>query len=233
MTNLQRYEAKGLVKTRKDRAIWKRENPLRGIKYDAVAREFVKDYPPGAALESEQFDEWLQNHGVLNIPPSDASKDSDAWMAHRRRRDIIRRNLNKAGSHSRMANGSTAFYIATAKGRFIVYDPYVAVGQTDISKAVDSLITKKMTWLKYLLQGANWMALPKDERRQAEALCVQINTFANVMDATREGLDAQFTLFQQHIEQLIENGSITQQLLAAPSEESEAENSLPGYEEYC
>jgi len=237
MSNIARYESGALALTHEAKPEWGKANDRRGVKRTQLAVEFVKDYPIGTVLSAEALDIWLQDHGMLTVPPKDAPKNSDAWLGHLQRRHIIRNQINKAATHPRLLEkGSTPFSIDALAGGFEVRAPHQAISKSEVPRKVQSLVGTKKRQLAYLMQSTDFPVLPEAIRETAEEIFDAIQNYAEDIRTGANRLDKQFTKLQRKIQLKLEAGSIVptnggiKQLLASPSEESEAEN-VPDCEE--
>lgn len=170
---------------------WGEAHPQRGANYNDIARAFVAEFPPTTTLFVDDFDNWAQRRGLLNVPTG-APKKSDAWMAHRQRRNDLRYDINRAGSHRRMHEGSTPFVVEMASaGVLEVRSLDVAISKTSMSK-VETVCTTKRRQLAWLLQAVDWTQLLPHERAYAEALYDDISMFERRITLDADGLASKF-----------------------------------------
>ncbi len=163
---------------------WGEAHARRGLSYHDLAKAFITEYPVGTTdLDQTKLDSWLYKHGLLpTLPPSNTPKNSDLWMAHLQRRHIARNKLNNAGTHPRMLEeGLESFTIEVTRGIVEVCAPHVAAANSDLARKFGTLTTTKRKQLGYLLQSADWAALPPYERVFAEEIYNDITNFTDLV----------------------------------------------------
>ena len=182
------------------------ENPLRGLNWDEVARQFIKDFPHGTLLNAEQFDKWAWKHGYVPEPKG-LGKKTDGWLAHLQRRHILRYNMNKAGTHSRMEE--FAFTLDKIDGAlYEVRTPQLAIHRHDVLKRVTCLLKVKQKRLKYLFQSADWAHIPPFDRALAEEIYDELQHFRNTVEMNVVHLETRFERLNQKLRKLkLENSN--------------------------
>ncbi len=184
---------------------WGEANPRRGASHEVTAMAFVKSYPVGTVLTAEAFDEWAQTRGLLKIPVS-TKKQSDAWLAHLQRRHQIRYNINLAGAHPRM---DVPFTIeAVGPGIWEVRSPEAAIARDRTTARIESLTNTRRKALAYLMQSADWTALPPYERIFAESLYDDINSFSENIEQAARQLNNKFARLEHNLKIAVERGDI-------------------------
>jgi hypothetical protein len=192
-----------------DKDKWGLASDRRGRSHTDLAKTFVADFPIGSKLLSEQLDKWLHDHGMLTVPPLAASKNSDAWLGHLQRRHIMRGRLNNSATHPRMSEeGSTPFILLATKGGFEVVAPQVAASRAELPHRLQTLAVTKRKQLAYLMQSADWSALPVHEQAIAEAIYDDIDAFVDdtVISAKRIGI--KLTKLEHRIQMLMDAGTV-------------------------
>ncbi len=185
MTDMQLHEFDELEPSSEK---WGKANDRRGKRYADLALSFVADFPIGTHLTAEQFDAWLQESGLLTVPATYVAKNSDAWLGHLQRRHIIRNRINTAAVHPRMAETAqgVSFILVAIRGGFEVQSPQVAASKAELPRKIRSLTETKRKQLSYLMQSADWSALPIHEQAIASEIYDDIDNF--VVD-TKTGAD--------------------------------------------
>jgi len=184
---------------------WGKANPRRGANYQDDAIAFVNDFPIGTTLSPEAFDDWAQRRGSLNVPTG-APKQSDAWKAYLQRRHELRSGINKAASHPRM---DTPFVIESiGVGLWEVRTPQMAISKTRMLRRIESLCETHHKQLAYLMQSADWSALPIHERIVAESLYDQIDHFREDTERHASRLTCQFAKLEAKLRLAIESGEL-------------------------
>lgn len=187
---------------------WGSANPLRGANHEDTAASFVRDYPPGTTLKQDEFDEWAQRHGLLNVPTG-APKKSDAWLAHLQRRHQLRYNINMAGSHPRM---EIPFVVESIKGGNLeVRTPQLAISKCKLTDRLETLCVTKRRQLAYLMQSADWSGLPQHERIVAETLYDDIDMFQQKIELEATCLNGKFAKLESKLRRAVESGRIKPQ----------------------
>lgn len=190
---------------------WGVANKQRGAKYHALAVAFVSVFPIGSRLDAEKFDEWAEDNRLLVVPPNDASKKSDAWMAHLQRRHMLRYNINKAATHPRMTEkGSVPFVIDTiSTGEYEVRAPQEAMYAPTLPQRVDSLTKTRRKQLDHLMQSTDWKQLPAYYKANANRLYDDIDAFESEVDLKSRNLIKKFTGLQADLTAAVASGEIT------------------------
>jgi hypothetical protein len=184
---------------------WGKANPNRGANYIDDAMAFIKQFPIGSKLSPEAFDEWAQKRGALNVPTG-APKQSDAWKAYLQRRHELRYGINRAATHPRM---EPPFVIdAISFGLWEVRTPQMSISQNKILVGVQSLFNTRRRQLAYLMQSADWSALPVHERIFAENLYDQIDNFREDVERHANRLTLQFSRLESKLRTAIESGEV-------------------------
>jgi hypothetical protein len=153
---------------------WGEANPQRGVNYSEIAAAFVLEFPVGTEILIEDFDEWASKSGFLDVPTG-ARKNSGAWKAHIDNRHKLKTGINAAGPHPRM---DTPFVldIVTEGKVWVVRSPHEAMKRRDKKLSrLATLVNTNRRQLAYLMQSADWHALPAYERVFAESLYEDIN----------------------------------------------------------
>lgn len=180
-----------------------------GVSYRDYAVAFAREFPIGTILTHQQFDEWLQRCGLLTIPPSDASKGSDAWMGHLQRRFQHRDKINKAATHPRMwERGSTPFVIAAYAGGYEVQAPHTAATRSHIGDSIMSLLETKKKQIAYLMQSSDWTQLPPYERVMAQEIYEDLSEYSEDMKTGADRHNKKVTRLQTRLRASIERGEI-------------------------
>lgn len=201
---------------------------------EQAAKRFLAEYPIGALLKPEEFDEWARKHGLLNSPPPDVPRNSDIWLAHLQRRHQFRYHLNRVAMRPLVGNEEdrTPFVIEMAgggTGLLEVRTPAMAVSKNRIATRVSSLVVTKRRQLQQLLKSADWTALPPYEKIFAETLYRSIDRFAKrTLDDSNE-LNEQFQELAAKLRAAIEIGAVKSMnhgiagILDAPQTDEEPE----------
>lgn len=201
MNNIEKSESRELDVIRRSKSNWRKANDRRGVKYDDLAKQFVKDYPIGSVLKTVDLDIWLQNHGLLIRPPNDTPKDSDAWLGHLQRRHIMRNNINKAATHPRLLEeGFTPFSIDAHDGGFQVHAPQESMVEGRLPKKIESIVKTKKKYLTYLMQSTDWASMTENEHNLIEGLHAAIQGFARHVNVSADVLDQEFARVKGRIE---------------------------------
>lgn len=213
MNDIQVSKSNALVK---DVPAWGEAEESRGMgqhqsgkSYHQIALLFAKAFQIGAELTPEIFDTWAHQNGYLNAPEN-APKKSDVWLAHLQRRHQLRYNINQAATHPRMyESGAVAFTIdAVGPAKWEVRAPQIAVTKEDLPGRILSLTKTKRKRLRYLMQSADWNALPPHERLLAETLFDDITRFEQLVDLECNGLSAKFFKLESKLRKAMEVGEI-------------------------
>jgi hypothetical protein len=189
---------------------WGEANARRGTPaMTEAAVRFVQAFPLGSDLTPEQFDAWSQANGYLTVPVG-ADKQSDAWKAFLQRRHEFRYKMNLAAAHPRLREfGATPFSLEAVRlGRWEVRAPHDAALKNDVARRVDGLVTTKRRRLSYLLQSADYSALPAYERMAAEMLHEDIAAFHSTIHHQSGLLESKFLKLQAKLKQAIESGNL-------------------------
>jgi hypothetical protein len=188
---------------------WGDANPRRGLNYREYAKTFVKDHPVGTVISGDDLDHWLQKMQLLTIPPLDSPKDSDAWLGHLQRRHITRNRINKAATHPRMTEeNSTPFIILAIQGGFEIRAPHTAITKSELPRKLKTLIETKRKQLAYLMQSADWTALPPHERSVAETLYDDIDNFTDDIKIGADRISRKLAKLESRIKRALDDGSI-------------------------
>ena len=196
---------------------WGAEHPLRGANYNALALSFSRLFPVGSTLTPTDFDKWAVDVGAYShsVPTQDERKgadgnSSDRWLAHLQRRFQLRVNINKAGSHTRIASHGSKPFVADQIGHqaLEVRSPEVALAKNNMTTRLTSLCVHKRKNLAYLMQSADWEALPAHERAIAEALYDDIDKFENDISSNAEWLTKKFIKLEMKIKRAMQDGSL-------------------------
>lgn len=207
MNNIIANNTAALKETTAD--AWGKANDRRGVGYTEVAVEFVKNHPIGTLLTTDEFDTWSHNRKLLMVPSKDAPKNSDAWLGHLQRRHIVRGRLNKAATHPRMTEmGSTPFVLVAHAGGFEVRAPHTAIGKAELPRKFKTLVETKRKQLQYLMQSADWPALPPHERAVAETIHDDIDNFADDVNIAADRISRKLAKLEHRIQKGIDAGSI-------------------------
>jgi hypothetical protein len=175
-----------------------------GKSFTQHAVDFSQEYPLGAFLIPETFDEWLEDAKLLTIPPIDAPKDSDAWLGHLQRRHILYMKLNKASSHPRMVEyGVDPFILTAIRGGYEVCTPTSEVINSKITKKFQSITETKRKQLKELMQGADWSKIPYQEKEIAIVIYDDIRDFAQATMQAAELISKKLVRLQNRVERLL------------------------------
>lgn len=187
-----------------DVAFWSRPaHPLRGKGYEDAAEAFLKAFPIGRRLTSEEFGDWAQSEGLISGPSSN-QKQSDGWQAYCQRRHQLRHNINKAGTHPRM---SSPFVIdSLGIGSWEVRSPSVAIIRSQMLDKIHSLTMTKRRQLKYLIESADWEALPPEDRLVAESLTEDIDQFEERVDLDARSIARKFSRLEQKLKAAVASG---------------------------
>lgn len=184
-------------------------NPRRGQPRHDDAVAFVEAYPIGSKLTVDEFDAWAGSRGLF-VVPSDVPKSSDQWMAHLQRRHQLRYSINVSGAHPRMIErGHPPFVVETASlGKLVVRSPEEAIRRNRVAQAVDALISTKKRQLRYLMESADWAALPQVERNIAEEIYDDIDGFREEIEVKTRRLNAKFMRLETTLRRGIESGAV-------------------------
>lgn len=184
---------------------WGEANPRRGANHEIAALAFLRAFPVGTTLTAEAFDEWAQTKGLIKVPVS-VKKKSDAWLAHLQRRHQLRYSINLAGSHPRMENP----FVIEAVGQNIweVRSPETAIARNQTTKRIESLTQTRRKQLAFLMQSADWSALPPYERIFAESLYDDINAFGETIEQSARQLNNKFQRLEHNLRVAVERGEI-------------------------
>jgi hypothetical protein len=197
------------LSTEFDSKPWGEANDRRGKGHTDLAKVFVKDHPIGTALSADTLDEWMAQHGMLELPLPEAPKNSDAWMGHLQRRHIMRGRLNKAGTHPRMSEeGSMPFIITAIKGGYEVRSPEIAASKAELPRKISRLTQTKRQQLAYLMQSADWSALPPHERSIAETIYDDIDAFTADIKTDADRISRKLAKLEHRIRLALEAGEI-------------------------
>ena len=197
---------------------WGAENPLRGSKYNELALAFSRAFPVGSTLTPGEFDSWAAESGSYyhSVPTPEERKgadgnSSDRWLAHLQRRHQLRVNINKAGAHTRIAaHGGKPFVIEQIGHHALeVRSPEVALAKSNLTARLTSLCGHKRRNLAYLMQSADWAALPAHERAIAESLYDDIDKFETDIGNNAEWLTKKFAKLEHKIKKALADGTIT------------------------
>ncbi len=197
-----------------------------GVSYTEHAAEFVDAHPVNTTLSGETLDDWMQSRGLLTVPSSEASKNSDAWLGHLQRRHIIRGRLNKAANHPRMREGSTPFVLAAIRGGFEVRSPQAAFMKGELPRKIRTLTETKRRQLAELMQSADWSQLPVHERRIAETIYDDIEYYAVDTKTGADRISQKLSKLEHRIRQAIKSGELVptnhalQYLVDPPSDDN-------------
>lgn len=208
--------AVGTTTQSRDEELWGRANDRRGIAYTGngvsyveYATDFVRQFPIGTTLSTQQFDEWLQGRGLLRIPLPNVSKNSDAWLGHLQRRHQHREKINKAATHPRMwGRGSTPFIVAAYAGGYEVQAPHAAAARSHAVDRIASLTVTKRRELAYLMQSADFTQLPPHERMRAEEVFQAIEEFAEDTKIGVERLHNKFSRLASRLRSSMDRGEM-------------------------
>ena len=192
---------------------WGKAHPLRGANHDDVARQFVADNPVDSILSVDDFDAWAQRHGLLNVPTG-APRDSDAWMAHCRRRTKLRYRINKGGSHPRMQDGSTPFVVEMdGQNRMKVRGPEDAAACISMQRSVQ-IVTTRRRQLRDLLQSKDAANLPPDQRRLLNHMWQLVNHHQQHAELLNRQWNESYELVAAGLRQFLPQNADAQGLLS-------------------
>lgn len=186
-----------------DEPKWGSAHPRRGLNHHDAAAAFLHEFPIGTTLSQEKFGEWAEGHGYVNVP-KDVSRSSDEWLAYLQRRHVLRYNINKAGSHPRMADsGLSPFVIeTTGQNSLEVRSVSVALAKNNSGNRITSLANTKRRQLGQLMQSADWSLLPAQDRAFAEALYDDIDDFGDDIERRSTRLTNKFAKLERKLRQL-------------------------------
>ena len=209
---------------------WGQASDRRGMGYADLAKKFLVSFPLNSKIHPDQFDAWLHQHGMLVLPPANSPKNSDAWLSHLQRRHIMKGRLNKAASHPRMASeGSTAFSIVAIGGGLEVLASHLAVSKIELPNKLKTLAVTKRQQLAYLMQSADWSALPPHERAIGEEIYSDIDAFVEDTGTRADRISAKLARLEHRIGAMLASGEIVPrnggftQMLAAPETNDDIE----------
>jgi hypothetical protein len=187
---------------------WGEANPLRGAGYTEIATAFVLDFPVGTQILVEEFDEWAQNRGILDVPEG-ARKGSAIWKAHIDNRHKLKTGINAAGTHPRM---DTPFILdVTSEGKtWEVRAPQVAMKKRDKQLSrLATLVSTNRKQLAYLMQSADWHALPIHERIFAESLYDDITQLWKEVQSKVVFFGEKYGKLESRLRKSVASGEIT------------------------
>ena len=188
---------------------WGKANSRRGRNYDDIAKATIAKFPVGHHFSNEEFDAWIQECGMLTVPPEDTAKNSDAWLAHLQRRHQCRTRINKASTHPRMTDdGSIPFILIAIRNGVEVQSPQVAAASVGLPRKISSLVNTKRKQLSYLMQSADWAVLPLHEQAIAEAIYDDIDMFSTNTQTTADHISRKLGKLQHRIKQLLDAGAV-------------------------
>lgn len=206
---LMKANGKDIIVTGKEK--WGEANPRRGVGYVAQAIAFLKSFPIDSTLTTDDFDDWAQKKGYLNVPTG-ALKKSDAWLAHLQRRHQLKYNINKAASHPRMldiSEGVTPFYIdSPTQGEWVVRAIHFQVLKNELPKRLQGLIGNTFRNFKYLMQGTDYNNLPDYLRTLVDLWGDEVDAFRERTGFELNLLENRATKIQQQLRKGIELGKI-------------------------
>src|SRR5262245_20815786 len=184
-------------------------NPRRGANHVDTALAFIRDFPIGSTLSTEDFDRSGDKMRLFSVPVG-YPKKSDTWLAHLQRRHQARYNINKAGAHPRMKDlGSNAFVIEFVTADvYEVRSPEVAISKNQIAKSMDSLFRTKKKNLAHLLQSADWDLLPPHEKAFAESLWDDIAKCEQSINLETSHLAGKYEKLRSKLDRAVESGAI-------------------------
>jgi hypothetical protein len=185
---------------------WGNPKPIRGEAYREMAVQFIKDFPIGTTLTSEQFDKWAHQHGYLNVP-FDADKKADVWLAHLTRRNQLRQNLYKASTNPNVVSECYVITVSSG-GAMIVESPQVALKQTEFAAKFSSLVGTKRKQLGYLMQSLDIQQLPPHQRAIAENLYDELTDWNSLIHMQTVSFDRRVAKLTAQITRDIEAGLI-------------------------
>jgi hypothetical protein len=163
----------------------------------------------GSILSKDAFDNWLAERRLLELPPADAPKNSDAWLGHLQRRHQIRSKINNTAMHPRMTNeGSVPFRIDPVSDFWEIRAPHVAAERHGTAARVASLATTKRQQLAYLMQSADWTALPVHERIFAQEIFVDISNFEEDIRISATRVQDKLDRLSRRLQAAIDSGEI-------------------------
>jgi hypothetical protein len=198
--------------------------------YTQVACKFVRDYPIGEILSAELLDTWFGKNDLLTVPPIDTPRSGDAWMAHLQRRHLQVKRVNQSSTHPRMRDyGSTAFVIVAEGGKFHVRAPHEAIVQGRLPRKVLSVCKTGRKKLRYLMESADWSALPAYERALAESIEDDIDLFEKHINSSADALTTKLAKLDRKIRQSMVAGELPKnsdgigKFLSPPRDEDETE----------
>jgi hypothetical protein len=203
-------------------------NPRRGESYHAHALDFAAHFPVGSELTQDAFAGWARSRGLLNtLPPLNAPKDSDEWLAHLQRRHTIRVALNSAASHPRMQEGDKEpFFVHSIADNTLKVDRADASFNTFAGKVPgrqQSLFKRQKKQLRYLRESVDFDQLLPVVQLQVDQIAGMIDDFESEFDVKARNLSRRFETLQHNIQLQVERGELVpknggiKQLLA-PSE---------------
>lgn len=182
-------------------------NPNRGKASHNDAVSFLAKFPLGTELTSEEFDQWAQHTGRLNVPPTNAPRNSDAWKAHIQRRHELRYRISNAGSTPGM--GSDAFVIDTKTfGHWVIRSPHESFSRTDAAGKIHKLAEHKKKQLRYLMESADWSVLPVYEQTFAEEIFYDIESLEVDIGTRSSRINSKVKRLEMKLRKAIESGGI-------------------------
>jgi hypothetical protein len=120
--------------------------------------------------------------------------------------------LNNAASHSSMHTHGGAYVVETTcqnSGAMSVKSIMAALAEAGAGKKIEGLAKTKRQQLRYLIESADWSALPVHEQVFAEALYDDIDHFVRQIGSNAGFLEDKFAKLKSRIERLVHSGQIT------------------------
>lgn len=188
---------------------WGKANDRRGKRYSELAKEFIRKFPIGSTPTVREFDLWLEENGQLQIPYDGIKKNTDTWLAHLQRRNILKIRINSAATHPRMSEeGSTPFKIVNCHGGYEVRSPQAVLASGELPRKISTLTNTKREQLAHLMQSADWSALPVHERAVAETIYEDIEAFAEDAKTAVDRINRKVGKLQEKLGSMVSSGEI-------------------------
>src|SRR4029077_3098858 len=135
--------------------------------------------------------------------------ESECWEGQLQGRDNARNRINKAATHPRMTEeNSTPFIILAIQGGYEIRAPHTAVTKSELPKKLKTLTETKRKQLAYLMQSADWTALPPHERSVAETLYDDIDNFTDDIKTGADRISRKLAKLESRIKRALDDGSI-------------------------
>ena len=107
--------------------------------------------------------------------------------------------------------------------------PQVAASKAEIVKKIKTLAVTKRRQLGYLMQSADWTALPMHERAIAEALYDDIDNFVVDTKTSADRISYKLAKLERRMQEMLTSGEVTprngglQQLLSHSNADADAD----------